>query len=72
MIIYSIIPSEIIFSVNGGNSKENFIEVDYKGERVFVSKHKDNEYVIERIISTSPMAFLDPETQPGTKIKGLI
>lgn len=72
LVIYSIVPPEVIFSANKENGRENFLEMNYKGERVFVSKHHGNEYTIERIISTSPMAYLDPEIQPGTIIKGLI
>lgn len=70
MILYSIIPAEIVFGNTENASKYNFFEIDYMGEKVQVSPVTGNQLVINRIISTSPKAYLDPKLQPGTIISG--
>ncbi|HHV94917.1 MAG TPA: hypothetical protein GXX37_00350 [Clostridiaceae bacterium] len=67
MIIYSIIPNEIIFASN--KDCPEMLEVEYEGEKVEVYERGRNEYVINRIISSSPKAFLNKNLQPGTVIK---
>ena len=72
MILYSIIPGEVVMNNDYYNShvSENTLEIDYMGERVVVSPLENNRYVIDRLISTSPKAYLNPAFQPGTIIDG--
>jgi len=72
VILYTIIPEELIF----GKYEENFdnqkVELEYMGEKVVVTPLSNNEFVIDRLISTSPKAYLNPKLQPGIIIKGKI
>ena len=68
MIIYSIVPYDVIFSQEQENY-EGRKYVNYKGELLEVSTAGGNSYKIDRIISTNPKAYLDIEIQPGTHIK---
>jgi len=74
MILYSIIPAEIVFGdyfrqeQNDGTKRSESKEFFYLGERVEVSPLTEDQYVIRRLISTSPKAFLDPRFKPGTII----
>lgn len=72
MIMYSIIPNEIIFKDIKENEESGYIEIDYLGEKVQVIESTNNKYVINRIISTSLKAFINPNLQPGTIIEGNI
>jgi hypothetical protein len=71
MIIYSIIPNEVIFKNMEENDNYNYLEMDYLGERVQVTASLDNKYIIRRIISTSPKAYLNPKLQPGVIIEDI-
>lgn len=69
MILYTIVPDEIIFGEGYNNALENNLtEVEYLGEKLQVVQAVGNQYVIKRIISTSPKAFLNPRLQPGVII----
>lgn len=69
MILYSIIPAEMVFEGFEGDDRQiGFIEMEYRGEKVLTSALGGNRYVISRLISTSPKAYLDPAFQPGTII----
>jgi len=74
MILYSIIPAEIVFGEyfwqDKNNNKKRYEskEIVYLGERVEVSPLTEDQYMIKRLISTSPKAFLDPRFKPGTII----
>lgn len=70
MIIYSIIPHEFIFK-EYVKKESKFIEVEYMGEKVEVSPLSNNQFVINKLISSSPESFLNPQFQPGTVITGL-
>jgi hypothetical protein len=72
VILYSIIPAEIIFNNNANEKIGNFKDVDYMGTKVQVMEKSQDEYVITRILSTSPGDFLNPNIQPGTIIKRMI
>lgn len=69
MMLYSIVPADIIFGKNEGFELEESLEINYLGERVEVSPLTNNQYMIKRLISTSPRAFLNPKFQPGSIIK---
>lgn len=71
MILYSIVPPEIVFR---NFEEENYpkpIKVKYKGEiiEVIPVKKEKTDYSISRILSSSPRAFLDPSLQPGSEVK---
>lgn len=68
MILYTIVPHNVIFGF-GTDIYSQIFEIEYFGEKVQVYSLQDNEYIINRIVSTSPKAFLKPELQPGTIIK---
>lgn len=72
MILYSIIPPEVVFR----NTEEEYypkpLKVKYKGEIIEVIPVRRNspDYMISRILSSSPKAFLEPALQPGSEVKG--
>ncbi len=69
-MLYTIIPEEFIFGNSGENNlKGGCMEMDYMGEKVQVLRTEGNEYIISRLISTSPQAYLNPRLQPGSVIK---
>jgi hypothetical protein len=65
VILYSIVPPEIVFQGYNGEGEVKYMEADYKGERVIVSQASDRQYRIDRLISTNPGAFLDASFMPG-------
>jgi hypothetical protein len=70
MILYSIVPVEIVFQ--NMNTNEGFEkEISYRGEKVMVTSTENNHYKITRVISTSPQAFLDPKLQPGVILENI-
>lgn len=68
MILYSIIPAEVVFDGHSDEDGFELIEADYMGEKVQISPLKNNRYTIVRVLSTSPKAYLKPGLQPGTII----
>ena len=69
MILYSIIPAEFVFENMEDSGIHEYLEMEYLGERVIVSPLDDNQFVIDRLISTSLKAYLNPRLQPGSIIK---
>jgi hypothetical protein len=70
MILYSVMPSEIVFgNINNENGVTDFKEITYMGEKVQVSPLTNNRFMIQRIISTKPDVFLKAGLQPGTIIE---
>ncbi|MGE4282208.1 MAG: YlzJ-like family protein [Clostridia bacterium] len=65
MLIYSIIPNEVIFS-NQDDQYEKTQNITYKGQTLEVTQLAANQYRVNRIISTNIKAYLDPQLQPGT------
>ena len=68
MIIHSIVPIDIIFQNNCMENRKEAIYLRYMGELVEAISDGNEGYLVNRIISTSPAAFLNPELQPGVKI----
>jgi hypothetical protein len=68
MILYSIIPAELVFADSPDRPNQTFLEMDYRGEKVQVSPLENNRYIIQRLLSSSPKAYLDPNLQPGRVI----
>lgn len=69
MILYSIIPVEVVFSEQYGKEDYNFVEIEYEGEKILASQLSNNRYRINRVISTSPEAYLNPKLIPGEIIE---
>lgn len=69
MILYSIVPAEIVFRDLVQDHDKQSLVVYYLGEKIEVTPSLDNTYLINRLISTSPKAYLNPKLQPGTIIK---
>lgn len=74
MILYTIMPMGVIFgdslSISEGRRETDVLEMEYLGEKVQVAPLTNNEFVITRLISSSPQAFLNPNLQPGVVLKG--
>lgn len=69
MILYTIVPLEVVFGKQQQNTDFRRFEMDYLGRRVEVIVDESGRYRISRVISTSPNAYLDPRLQPGMVIK---
>ena len=72
MILYSIIPVEQVFRSDYNLEDYSFKEIEYEGERIEVIPLSGNNYKINRIISTSLKAYLNPKLMPGNIIQGHI
>ena len=68
MILYSIIPAEVVFQGYSYMEELKYLEADYRGEKILVSQLPDNSYSIAKILSTCPGVFLDPALQPGNVV----
>lgn len=68
MIIHSIIPIDVIFQNNFREDNMKTSHIRYMGELVEAVADGNTGYIINRIISTSLEAYLNPELQPGTRI----
>lgn len=68
MIYYSIIPMDFIMK-QPPEKYPDTVEINYKGEIVQAIPMGNNKYMITRLISTSPKAYLNPIYQPGNVIK---
>lgn len=66
-MIYSIIPYDQMF-FNSEDNRQERMEVNINGEKVVLLKNDNNTYTIERLISTNPKAYLNPDFMPGTVI----
>jgi hypothetical protein len=72
MILYSIVPIDVIFGHDYDKSEYSFIEIEYEGEKVEVTPLSSSTYKINRIISTSPKAYLNPKLMPGNIVESTI
>ena len=68
MILYSIVPPEVVFSENSEQGSCNNYSMDYMGEKVSATPILGGGFIITRVLSTSLKAYLDPKLQPGAKI----
>ena len=69
MIFHSIVPLDIVFGNPDASGAVNYSEAEYMGEKVLVSRLVNNDYVIARLLSTRPAAYLDTKLQPGAVVK---
>jgi hypothetical protein len=68
MILYSIIPADIVFgSPDGGEAK--YLEAEYLGEKILVTRLENDDYMIARLLSTNPRAYLNQKLQPGSIVR---
>jgi len=70
VILYSIIPPEIVFKDLEEEYYPTPLKVKYKGEiiEVIPIKKGSSDYRVERILGTSPKSFLNPSLQPGMDV----
>ena len=68
MILYSIVPPEIVFAGFGATDDIRYIEGKYRGERVLVAQMPDGNCKMSRLLSTRPSTFLDPAFEPGITV----
>ncbi len=66
MILYTVMPSSVV--LEGLDKDREFIELEMNGCRLVIERISENQGQIERIISSSPMDYLDPTLAPGTVI----
>lgn len=71
MILYSIIPIDIVFKNFDYGNEVKYFETEFMGEKLQVAEDGNNQYRIIKIISTSPQAFLNPSLQPGCLISNI-
>ena len=71
MILHSVIPSDIVFKDYDISQDYEFIEIEYLGEKVVVYNVSNNQFAINRVISTSPKAYLNPRLMPGQIVSGI-
>lgn len=69
MILYSIVPAEVVFGIGDATETAGYMEAEYMGEQVLVSRREDGDYVISRLLSTNPRSYLDQSFQPGSVVK---
>lgn len=68
MILYSIIPPEFVFQGFFETNEQQHHLVEFKGEKIIVTKRPDNHFEITRLLSTRPSIYLDPVYQPGSLV----
>jgi hypothetical protein len=74
VILYSIIPPEIVFqgfqeNGSGEGKRADIFEAYYRGEKVLVTKNAVDRFEIVRLLSTCPKSFLNENFQPGHVIE---
>ncbi len=70
MVIYSILPPETIFGQEPSGSVTHEYALDRRGARI-LARLQDGMVIIERVSSTDPRHFLDPQCQPGAAVPPL-
>lgn len=66
MVLWTIIPSELIFQEQSAAVAPVYEEVDLAGKKVIVERCSPNQSKIVKLISTCPDDYLLAEFQPGT------
>lgn len=69
MIIYSIVPIEVIFQKVDVDNYQTAVTIEYMGEMIEAVPTGNMSYTIMRVLSTSPKAYLRPELQPGKEVR---
>lgn len=68
MILYSVVPNEVVFEGFENYTGARYIEGEYRGEKVQVARLNDGTCMMSRLLSTRPSSFLDPSFQPGSTV----
>ncbi len=68
MILYSIIPQEFVFQGFLETNEQQHHLVEFRGEKIMVTKRPDNQFEISRLLSTRPASYLNPLYQPGSLV----
>ncbi|MFZ5754754.1 MAG: YlzJ-like family protein [Bacillota bacterium] len=68
MILYTPVPPEVIWQSVNEETQPRLEEVVIDQIQVQVSRTKNNEIMIERILSTDPQVYLDKRFQPGMSV----
>lgn len=67
MCLYTIMPIDVVFS-NINKKDVQYKEMSYRGQLVEVVEYQ-NKVVLNRIITTDPKQYLNPNLQLGKVIK---
>ena len=67
MCLYTIMPIDVVFS-NINKKDVQYKEINYRGQLVEVVEYQ-NKVVLNRIITTNPKQYLNPNLQLGKVIK---
>ncbi|RFU67827.1 YlzJ-like family protein [Bacillus sp. V59.32b] len=68
MILYTMTPHDQIFP-SDEESFSRYVAVNYNGVQLLAEKQENNDYRVDRIISTDPAHYLDETIQPGATIR---
>jgi hypothetical protein len=65
MIIWTVLPEEIVLNDTLAQELPKLEEVDYGGTKLIVETMSPSQCRIVRILSSDPQDYLRPELQPG-------
>lgn len=68
MILYTVMPLELVFSNQGHTSEESLYESVYMGRRVLARVTAGGVRQVVRLYSSNPSDYLDPRFCPGAEI----
>lgn len=68
MILYTMTPLDQIFP-SDEDVFSRYVAVNYNGVQLLAIKQEDNDYRVDRILSTDPAHYLDGTIQPGAIIR---
>ena len=66
--MHTVVPLEVIFQNQPKEDERKISYMTYRGELVETVSDGGSGYIINRVISTSPKAYLNPALYPGMKI----
>jgi hypothetical protein len=76
MCLYTIVPLEVIFEEaiepefkNWQKSEAHAFEINYSGRNFMVQSLPSGRFKIDRLISTDPQDYLNPDWQPGSILR---
>ena len=75
MLLYTIYDPNLIFNnqnINDTQANTSYCETNVDGIMVQVSHDNNNDFCIERVISTNPADYLNPKLQPGSIIQNSV
>jgi hypothetical protein len=68
MILYTIMDTEFVLRHETPKTTPKMKEIVLNGIRLEVNNMDEQNYIINRIISTNPSDYLRPEIQPGMSL----